>query len=370
MTSPYVVYMLENNVRIGEVEFIRLEAANRYLKPGRWELTTNRLPGPVSWKSRIEIQRNNDVVFSGPFFKAERQWTYAETDSRMYSGPCDNIYLTRAVASPDPTLSGPPYNTQAADVRTGVAETVIRNYVRYNIGDLAVTLRRLSNLTFATDLGRGKSVSGRARFDNLMDLCKLLAENGAVGFEIVGMQLRFYVPSDKTSTVVFSDELDNIKSFEYYATAPEANYAIVAGSGEGTARNFYELGDSTSINLNGRMEIFVDARNSTGTAELAQRAHETLYEKGSGEMNVHVIPGTAALKYMLPYDNFYLGDMVSLVVDQEVLTAQVQEIGILETKEDAYEHITLGTYGKSRKALTMYDILGAISRRVQNLEVR
>ena len=368
--NKYTVFMADNTGRVGEIEYSRLWFGNRYLAKGRWELSTNYIPAPITWKSRVEIVRKGVIVFSGPFTELERNWTYAETDQRRYAGTCDNIFLDRAFVSPDPSLSTGPYTTQVADVRgPGAAETIIRQYVNYNIGPLAVASRKNALLTLATDQARGSQVKGRARFEPLMEFCLPLAFTGGVGFEIVGMQFRFYVPSDKSGSIIFSEDLDNLSKYEYKASAPQYNYVVVGGSGTGTSRTFYELGDGTSITNVGRREMFIDARNTTDTAELAQKAIEALTEKADGEVSIHVVPGAQAIEAMSPYDNYYLGDYVTVVVDGAPIVAQVQELGGLVTMDEAYEHVTLGNYGKAFGRLNTYDLIKALSSRITRLEV-
>ena len=364
----YTVFMCQGTDRVGEVEYTKLIVSLKYLTHGSWEMDVEYLPDVVTWQSRIEVVRNGTLIFSGPFSKLNRTWTYAETDTRRFSGTCDFTFLEHRFASPDPSLSTGPYNTQVADVRSGVAETIIRQYIYYNAGAGAVTTRVVDGLALATDQGRGSNVAGRARFDDLVTLCRTLALAGGVAFEVVGMQVRFYVPSDKTSTVVFSEKLDNIEKFEYRAGPPKANYVVVLGGGEGTSRTSYEIGDALSIMLNGRREAIVDARQTSETSELAQKGIATLQEMGNEDLNLQIIPGLAAVESMEPFINFYLGDVVTLMIDDLTVQAQVQEIRIEDSQDKVQESITIGNFGKGSRYITSRDLLSTLSSRIRRLE--
>jgi hypothetical protein len=191
-----------------------------------------------------------------------------------------------------------------------------------------------------------------------------------IGFEVVDMTLRFFSTSNLTSFIIFSRELDNLKEYEYEARSPEFNFAMVAGGGEGTARVIVERLDQASINETGRIETFVDQRNTTVVSELEQSGDETLSERSAGDLNIHIIPGVQAVENMRAYDDYYLGDLVTAVIDGEVLESFIQEIGILVTQDDVHEHATLGSFGKGYRATRTNELLQAISRRTRNLEVR
>lgn len=260
----------------------------------------------------IVTKPDGTTLLSGNVTSRETTWS-SEGESFTCSGVDDNILLDRSDAWPEVTGT---FSAQDYDVRTGIAETIMRQYVNLNIGPGAIAARQVTGLTLAADLARGVATTGRARFDKLGDLLRELAlfSNG-MGFQIVqvgaGLQFQIYVPVDRSTTAKFGREFGNLIGYRLREAAPRANALVVGGGGEGAARVLLRLDDATSIAKWGRIEEFVDRRDTTDTTELNQTLTERMSEmKETSGLEVEPMD-TSRLRFGVDYN---LGDKVSVVV--------------------------------------------------------
>jgi hypothetical protein len=374
--AAYAIYVRNAaRARVAQVEdYAALRLALRFNAVGTWHLrvprdsAAARLLGWESGAGGIIVTRDNAALFSGPMHKLERRWN-AREDVIEASGQDDLGWLADRLALPVP--GGPPYTFASHDVRTGTCSTVLHAYVNVNAGAGASAQRRVAGLTFAADTGIGATVTGRARFDNLLELLQGLALVGGIGFRIVqsGTDLEFgcYAPADLTDAVRFSPELGTLEAFQYAQESAEANYIYVGGGGEGTARTFVEGGGALSIATYGRIEAFRDRRDTTDPTELAQTLQEELGEKADrAELRLSPID-TAAMRYGADYG---LGDQVTAVIDGVVLTDLIREVQI-DLTADRGEVVTpvIGTPGLAvANVPAIFRRQAQTSARVSNLE--
>lgn len=287
----------------------------------------------------LEALRGGTGIVAGPM-DTSRRTSNNEVDNRTISGWSDERYLRDRLAFPAP-LQGYPHDSQAYDVRTGPAETVLKDYVKFNLGSSALTPRRLDGLVIPVSAAIGASVTGRARFDNLLTLLQNLAiAGGDVGFRMVqvGATIEFqvYQPEDKTALAVYSYELGTLEAFEYEARAATGNYAIAGGSGEGTLRSFRELQDPASILDYGRIETFVDASGTADPTELYQNASEELTKQAERSQLEFNPLETEGLQFIRDWN---LGDKVTGQIDGVSFPQIIREIEI-KLDEDKGETIT------------------------------
>jgi hypothetical protein len=306
-----------------------LECYPRFNDVGRWRLLaplSGKIANTLKKGKGIVIARNEDVVMSGSVHYRRAVIAFDENNEiQKYvevSGPDDLFYLAARLASPVP--SGPPYTAASYDVRTGVASTIMRQYVDFNIGASATAARRKTGLVLAADPVIGTSVNGSARFIPLIELLRHLALSGGdLGFKIVqslsAAQITFsiYAPVDRTDAAAFSLLAGTLREQEYSQQGGQGNYVIVGGSGEGTARTFHEEGDSTAITEYERIEFFRDRRDTAVAAELNQTAEEEL-QRNAERFTLNITPvDSGSLVYPTGYN---LGDRVSVDIVKEVST--------------------------------------------------
>ena len=373
----YMLYVRDATLaRVAQIDdWQRLEFTLRFNGIGTWtiEMPPDSDAAALSLEdgAGLIVQRGGEVLLSGPR-RGRKRLQRPEADTLTLSGTDDMAWLADRLAYPVP--AGPPYSADEYHVLTGGAESVIRQYVAYNAGALALVARRIPGLSFASFGGLGSTVTGRARFDNLLDLIASLAlQGGDLGVKLIqsGSSLVFsvYQPRDLTSSAIFSLELGNLQGFEYDERSAGANYVICGGEGEGTARTFAEDSDATSISRWVRIETFVDYRKTTDSGELADAIAEEI-ERQAARFTAKAEPiDTVGLSFVT---HWQLGDRVTLIVDDIEIEAVIREIKIALTP-DGGETVTpvLGSPGAgSENLLDMIVKSGALRPRVGLLERR
>lgn len=367
--------------RVGQVDdFSSLEMVTRFNDVGAWILELDgRAPLATTLSTPgygIEVVRHEagvfTQVFSGPMRVRQRSLS-VDSSRLMLAGFDDNIWLKRRLAHPQPATASPPYNSQEHDVRTGTCSTILRQYVNVNVSTGALAPRQVAGLVLGSDPLAGGSVTGRARWQVLIDLLRELALPEGLGFRVVPngvageVAFQVYVPADKTATVTFSRELGTLSEAEYESSASKVNYVVVGGEGEGTARTVFEKPRSDEIVTWGRVESFVDRRDTGDTAELEQTADENLAE-GVGETGFSLVPIDLPGQEFLT--DYALGDKVSAVIDGEVLQELVREVRINLTPEGPTQtRPTVGTPGASDVNRLFQRLMNA-EKNIRNLERR
>lgn len=364
--------------REGELDdYQQLEAVKRLNKVGAWILDLNvsvdkaLLLTQPGWG--IEVVRTSDGahVISGPMTGVKRVRDEKANTIRV-SGVDDLIHLKDRDARPQPATAAPPYSVSEHDVRTGVASTIIRQYVDVNAGPSALPNRQVAGLTLAAaDPVAGSTVNGRARWQNLINLIEELAlKGGGLAFDVrqsgAGLSFVVWAPTDKSSTVKFSIELGNLASYEYELTAPEATYIVCGGGGEGTARTIREGQSSEDIALwRRRIEKFADRRDTTDTTELDQEITKTLDESQATQTFSFVPIDLPGMTYL---DDYELGDRVGAVIDDTV-TELIREVKIVANPGTTRVIPSVGT-PSLRDTSRLFQRLRRNDRRLNNLERR
>jgi hypothetical protein len=290
------------------------------------------------------------VIISGPTRSARlEQTTQNNVGVWIIEGTDDSVVLAERLAYPDPSEEDVTLQTEAYDVRTGPSETVIKGYIQDNISAASGTGRAISNLLIQSDLGRGLSVTGRARFIALQELFYPLAQTGSVGYQVIqaGTDIEFqvYEPRDLTASIRMDVDNGKLTRTEYSYISPQATRAIVGGSGESTDRLFFEGTSTESLNAESvwgrRIEIFLDDRGTDVASDLDQKAQELLVDTGKTIVNLAVTPSDDVnMRY--GYD-WGLGDLVTVVINDVEASSVVNEIGIAIGSDGVRIGATLGT---------------------------
>lgn len=356
-------------------DYVDCELAPRFNDVGTWTLNLDRRQAAAALLTDpaygIEVVRDGDPVFSGPV-RAMKHVRARSASTLTVAGPDDMVWLARRRAHPQPATAAPPYNTAEFDVRTGACSTVLRQYVDVNAGPGALTQRRVPGMTLSTDPAAGTTVTGRARWEQLLEFLRGLAlTGGGLGFRVLqqsgALVFDVYQPADKSATVVFSEELGNLEGYTYERTGPEVNYVYLGGAGEGAARVIRENQISASVVDWGRAEDFVDARSLTNADEMTQASFEALTERGD-TTGLSITPvDTAGQAFGTHYA---LGDRVSAVVDGATVQELIREVKIRLTPDGpATVAPQIGTPGRT-SVLALFDGFKRLRRRITNLERR
>lgn len=373
----WTLYVRDTNLqRVAQIDdYQRLDAVPRFNAVGSWELDLDRRTTAgaslFAVGAGIEIVRDGTTFLSGPVTRRERNRD-GSRNRVVITGADDNVWLDRRLGHPQPGTAAPPYSTSEHDVRIGQASTVLRQYVDFNAGPSALAARRVPGLTLAADPLLGSSITGRARWVNLLELLSGLAvSGGGLGFGVrkVGATLEFYIyqPVDRSGSVKFSEEIGNLSSYRYDTTAPGVTYVVAGGGGEGTARTIVEGQDPEAVVGWGRIERFVDRRDTTVTTEIQQEITERLGEGGE-KLTLDAVPvDTANVAFGAQYN---LGDKVTVVVDDTQLVEVVREVRVGLTP-DGPQRVApvIGTPGR-RELLRVLGSVRDLSSRVANLERR
>ena len=344
--TEYAIYLLDQDRnRIAQVEhFRRATFIKRFNDLGSWALELDVDSDEFSlldWMCGIEILRDEEAFMEGYYFGFDESGIEPGVDTTTILGPDLMMFLATRVAVTDP--AGPPYSTFEHDVRTGAAGDIIKEYVTYNAGPLAAATRRWSPLAVAAANGIGETITGRARFDNLLALCQKLAlDGGDIQFHFSGTTFDCKVLTDKTSSIIFSRDLENILNVSRRVEAPQTNYIYAGGQGEGVAREFFEVQDSQSVLDFGRIEEFYDYRQATGE-ELYTASLGRLEEKKSKTAIEVKTVNTPSIQYGRDYE---IGDIVKVIVNEdETYDHPVREVKVdlTSTGEQVSEEIVLVT---------------------------
>jgi hypothetical protein len=275
----------------------------------------------------------------------EGSWTIEGAD--------DTIVLAERLAYPTPASDDVTAQSQANDVRNDVAETVLKEYVDANLVSGPAS-RVVDNLSIATDLGRGATVYGSARFDKMSEFFYGLAQTGGLGFSIEqqGTSLVFevYEPVDRSGLIRFDIDNGKLTSADYGYSAPSVTRAIVGGAGEQEERLFFEgtLSQSTEAETlwGRRIESFVDSRSTQEPDELTQVATEALIDEGKTRVSMTVTPTDDTT--MLFGSEWGLGDTSTVTVRETVATAVVYTVALSIQTDGVYLAAEVGTLCRCR----------------------
>lgn len=308
-----------NGVGQGELKL----PAEHYLLPAL------RTPG-----SGIVITAPGGRVFSARVKSAQVTQNAADPiGTWVISFEDDNVVLQAAVAYPDPANLANA-QTVAYDIRTAAGETVMKQYVKANIGSLAIASRKYPWLAVATDLSRGAVATGSARFNNLGELLASIATFSGLGFRCAQVDnavvFDVYTPVDRSAYVSMDIFNDSLESTEWGYSRPSTTRVLAAGQGVGDARTIVEVTTSASLASETawglRWETFKDRRDTDDPVELTQSGVEVLLTEGTTINSLKVVPSDSPnMKYGTDWG---LGDIVTVVVDGQPTKAVVTQAAV------------------------------------------
>jgi hypothetical protein len=371
----------ETLARVGQLNGADLVGAQfilKYNEVGSWSVQLHstsamanllRTPG-----YGIVVTGPSGVIMSGPTMAAQLDQTQDDPDGTWtLSGTDDSVILTERLAYPDPADADVTSQAFAYDVRNDVAETVLKEYVDANLVS-GPAIRRVADLTVESDLARGATVYGEARFNQMQELFFGLAQTGGIGYRIEqvgnGLVFQVYEPVDRSALIRLDIDNGRLTTTNYGYTAPTITRAIVGGDGEAVSRLFFEgtLTQSTTAETEWgrRIERFVDSRNATLTAEFQQSANEALIDEGKTKVALTVTPTDDGT--MLFGDEWGLGDTLAVTAGEITTTAVVYTVALSIQADGVYIAAEVGkplTVGFEEKLAT--ETL-AQARRISEIE--
>ncbi|MEV5330865.1 siphovirus ReqiPepy6 Gp37-like family protein [Streptomyces werraensis] len=360
-------------------EELDMELNETFNNVGEWKLTLAaenplatilRQPG-----SGIIVTGPNDVIMSGPMVTPEFAATQEDPGGTItFTGVSDTIALADALAFPDPTNPNGASQTKAHDVRQGNAEDVMHSFVMANIGPTAPAERRKARLIDGASQGRGPAVIKSARFPVLGNLLAELALLGSLGFRVVqrGSNLVFetYQIVDRTRLIRLDVANGTLAGQRVAISPPGVTRAIVAGQGEMVKRQFLQVQTAQSLAAEAdwgrRIEKFIDQRNTDKWDELQQAGDEAMEESGFTAVNVQVVPmDDSAMRFG---HDWYLGDKVSVVVENQELTSNATGM-VMKAGPDGFQvGVVLGDPSGFNADAAMAKRVTSTEARVSQLE--
>ena len=365
------------------------------IKPEHLDLTTTLVHnGPGKWRLRLPAEHASaghlmepgsglivngpdGVLFSGPTSTPTVSATMTDPLGMVtIEGVTDDALLWRRLAYPTPTTADVTAQTSAYDVRSGVAETVMRAYVDANIGASAPAARKVAALTLAADGLHGPTVKASARFDTLGDLLTEIATFADLGFRLVqvGSSLVFEVfpVTDRTKTVRFDVNNGTLSSQDFAQSTPGLTRAIVAGQGEGALRTLVERtsADATAAEalwgVFGRVERFIDQRQTNDLAELQQAGDKALTEEGFTAVAVKAVASDdLTMRFAVDWDR---GDKVTVVVDGQETSTTVTAVTLIADRSGVKVGASIGDVSGFSAADAIGKRVDGAAQRISALE--
>ena len=342
--------------RVGQIAVQNLpglKLVQRFNNVGTWEIT---LPAddPIADELRatgagIIVNGETGVFMSGFTTSAVKEITPNNpVGTWTIQGVDDSVILGERLAYPTPGTADVTAQTIETDARTGLASTIMYEYVDVNIGPSAPVARQIPFLSLAADTGLGSTVHKTARFRVLGELLSEIGSIDPIGFQILqsGNDLEFscYAPTDRTGEIRLDVVNDTLSKSSYGYGVPSVTRAIVGGTGQGTARTFLEVSDTESLaaetSWNRRIETFVDQNNEADSAVLNQAGLETIADGGRTATSVSVLPSSDLT--MTYGRDWYLGDRVTVVVGDQEVSATVTETAITVASDGIRIGATVG----------------------------
>lgn len=333
----------------------------RYNNWGRWWLSVPRDTGlAMMERGRKLLLHYGETIITGPILGVDIR--PGQVVAQVVGGT-DLVLLAMRLALPEP---GGDFSAQAYDQRTGPVESVVKGYVKDNASQDAVQAARAFPFVVASDQGRGETVTGRARFHELLAFCRALIAAAGNQHRMSLSNGVFEVEPvvDHGNAPMFADWRG--ASWGVAWDAPRETYIYAGGSGKGTARLIAEVENTDAEDDFWRIEGFYDRRSEDDADVLVQAAQERLADGAPryGFVVTATVPVGKA-RYGAEYRE---GDYATAQVRGVAAKAQIREVRI-EYRDGAGWSETVGV-GVEVTPL-VWERLRAelVARRLENLEV-
>lgn len=327
MEASIIIRFFNKNMEfIGEVEdFTSFTFERKWFTYSNFQLVVENFDKEL-FQTGNYIVVNNDPYRSGQITKIN-----IIDDTVTINGFGIGFWFNNRITVPPAGKSTYSFNNYAEDILYNIA------YV--NTINAEDPKRNFENLYINSSKGRGNKIAFESRYKVLSDELETIAKTSRLGWNIKFdyKNKRFVFETlagvDKTVNqednppVIFSKRYDNIVEREYIKDISGCkNCAIVAGQGEGAAREIVIINDSLS-GLD-RKELFVDARDIEDGSNLTDRGKSKLAENTIIESFEATIDTES---YRVEWD---LGDFVTILDDEIGVISDTQIVEVIETYED------------------------------------
>lgn len=344
--------------RVGQIvqeDLVGATFVSRFNNVGSWEV---RLPYDHYLGELLRLPNygivitgpTDKVIISGPTLSASLEQTADNIRGDwVITGADDSIILAERLTYPTPTDGDVSTQINSHDIRSGPAETVMKEYLSANTGALAPASRQIEYLSVEPDDERGTVVFCAARFNKMQELFYGLAQVGGLGYRVSqlddGLEFLVYEPIDRSAFIRMDLENQKLSKAEYAYANAKVTRAIVAGQGESVDRKFIEVTTEESLLAEStwgrRIEVFRDSRNTNEDDDLTQAGLELLVDEGKTIVEMSVVPSDDLnMKYG---QDWFLGDKVTVVANDIEAVAVVTEIGVSIASDGVRIGATVGT---------------------------
>lgn len=314
----------------------------------------------------------HDVVFSGPTIAPEMTSSPDDPGGTVtFEGVTDTIILADHLALPSPSTGYTDSSTTGYDVVTDDAESAMHSFVYRNIGSGA---RAVAGLEMGVNGARGSVKKWSARYDKLGELLATIAATADLTFRVVqrGTELVFETNQavDRSQFIRLDARTRTLAGQRIKTEAPKVTRVIVAGQGEGEAR---QIGVYTSTpsaaaeaDWGRRIEQFVDQRQTADTDEHATAASDALADGGYTGVTVQAVPfEDSSMRYG---PDWAMGDLVTAVLDGVELFVYVTGVVLKADSDGLRLGVVLGSDYRSRNGDPLEVKVGELEARLSHTE--
>jgi hypothetical protein len=167
-------------------------------------------------------------------------------------------------------------------------------------------------------------------------------------------------------------DMDNNKlsRANYSYASAKVTRAIMGGGGQAADREFLEVtttaSEAAETEWSRRIEVFSDSRNSDNTGQLTQSGEELLVDDGKTIVQMSVTPSD---DFSMQFGrDWYLGDKVTVVINDLEASAVVTEVGISISFDGVRLGATVGTPVGIEYEARVLAKTQQLDQRVSNLE--
>ena len=210
--------------------------------------------------------------------------------------------------------------------------------------------RKIPYISFGTStLTNPPSLDVPGHGQNIGELIATICEEYGIGWELrvneTGMTFEFVERTDRSATVVFSPDLDNLKNAEYVKSLETyRNAGEVGGEGDGAQQAVVNIGSAEGI---ARFEEYMDSGIGRENGMSKADYNKLLRQFGKSEITKlkkkESISGEIDTDGVYKIDqDFFLGDIVTVKLDQGI-TATTRLIEIIYSDETSGTNV-IGTF--------------------------
>lgn len=283
------------------------------------------------------------------------------------SGRLDIAAINDRLAAPDPThgLEGAHYEY---DIRTGAASSVVYDLITVNAAAQATPERQTFGLEVPFVGDFGNTITSAARWPNLLTHLRELCIAGDVTVDVTQKDTSLVATiapvRDRSDVVIFSEDARTMQGAKIDSTTTTATTVLVAGQGEGTARQVVEVDNDNAIR---RIERFLDRRDVETEDEL-RTAGETWLKDNGGVVALTVDPDLNNDAALFGVD-FELGDLVGVAAVSGGPTSvqRVAAVDVKITQNRVDRALTLGAVLSLDEDVTLSRV-DSLAARVSRLE--